>query len=59
VGQHAQEHVRVDPVGQPVPDGAHVQFGVQGAEEGVSFHLCKSGVVHHRTAVRADRRSDL
>jgi hypothetical protein len=26
---------------------------------GVSFHLCKSGVVHHRTAVRADRRSVL
>jgi len=28
-------------------------------EEGVSFHLCKSGVVHHRTAVWADRRSVL
>ncbi len=26
---------------------------------GVSFHLCKAGVVHHRTAVRADRRSGL
>jgi hypothetical protein len=26
---------------------------------GVSFHLCKSGVVHHRTAVWADRRSCL
>lgn len=26
---------------------------------GVSFHLCKSGVVHHRTAIRADRRSVL
>ncbi|ORA70399.1 hypothetical protein BST28_22990, partial [Mycolicibacter kumamotonensis] len=25
--------------------------------EGVSFHLCKSEVVHHRTAVGADRRS--
>lgn len=29
------------------------------AAAGVSFHLCKSGVVHHRTAVRADRRSVL
>lgn len=28
-------------------------------DEGVSFHLCKSGVVHHRTAVGADRRSVL
>ncbi|OQZ90704.1 hypothetical protein BST10_22170 [Mycolicibacter algericus DSM 45454] len=26
---------------------------------GVSFHLCKSEVVHHRTAVGADRRSVL
>jgi len=26
---------------------------------GVSFHLCKSGVVHHRIAVGADRRSVL
>lgn len=26
---------------------------------GVSFHLCKSGVVHHRTAIGADRRSVL
>ncbi|WP_081485281.1 condensation domain-containing protein [Mycobacterium xenopi] len=26
---------------------------------GVSFHLCKSGVVHHRTAIWADRRSVL
>jgi len=35
---------------------------VDGLREGrldVSFHLCKSGVVHHRTAVRADRRSVL
>lgn len=27
--------------------------------EGVSFHLCRSGVVHQRTAVGADRRSVL
>ncbi len=25
----------------------------------MSLHLCKSGVVHHRTDVRADRRSGL
>ena len=31
----------------------------QAAQRDVSFHLCKSGVVHHRTAVRADRRSVL
>ena len=30
-----------------------------GAARGVSFQLCKSGVVHHRTAVWADRRSVL
>jgi hypothetical protein len=33
-------------------------FGVVDPRRGVSFHLCKSGVVHHRTAVRADRRND-
>src|SRR6476660_2747842 len=33
VGQHAQEHVGADPVGQPVPDGPDVEFGVEGAEE--------------------------
>jgi hypothetical protein len=32
--------------------------GVDGAQ-GVSSHLCKSGVVHHRIAVWADRRSVL
>jgi predicted ATPase len=32
---------------------------LEAAAAGVSFHLCKSGVVHHRTAVRADRRSVL
>ncbi len=28
-----QEHVGADPVGQPMPDGAYVQFAVEGAEE--------------------------
>ncbi len=33
VGEHVQEHVGADPVGQPMPDGAYVQFAVEGAEE--------------------------
>jgi hypothetical protein len=33
VGQHPQEHVGADPVGEAVADGPHVQFGVKGAEE--------------------------
>jgi len=45
VGQHAQEHVGADPVGQPMPDGAHVQFGVEGAEE--PFDVFESLVAQH------------
>src|ERR1700682_2667806 len=33
VGQHPQEHVGADPVGEVVADGPHVEFGVEGAEE--------------------------
>src|SRR6185503_9100069 len=33
VGQHAQEHVGAHPVGQPMPDGPHVQFAVESAKE--------------------------
>ena len=33
--------------------------GGRGGQAGVSFQLCKSGVVHHRTAVWAGRRSVL
>ncbi len=32
---------------------------VNPSQQGVSFHLCKSGVVQYRTAVGADRRSVL
>ncbi|TVS86969.1 hypothetical protein [Mycobacterium helveticum] len=35
------------------------QMGLPIASTGVSFHLCKSGVVHHRTAVGRSRRSVL
>ena len=45
-----------------VGSGALVASTLSGsavAHAGVSFHLCKSGVVHHRTAVWADRRSVL
>ena len=28
-----REHVGAHPVGQPMPDGPHVQFAVEGAEE--------------------------
>ncbi len=38
---------------QPAPFQRGEEFA------GVSFHLCKSGVVHHRTAVGADRRGVL
>jgi hypothetical protein len=33
VGQHPQEQVGTDPVGQPMPDGPHIEFAVEGAEE--------------------------
>ncbi|WP_281291883.1 helix-turn-helix domain-containing protein, partial [Mycobacterium helveticum] len=36
---------------------AGVQFVAIDPGRGVSFHLCKSGVVHHRTAVGRSRRS--
>jgi hypothetical protein len=68
-------HQSVEPAGTPVPyptvdalardphpppERVNVLAGRQIAHHlGVSFHLCKSGVVHYRTAVGADRRSDL
>ncbi|BBU20359.1 IS110 family transposase [Mycobacterium xenopi] len=39
--------------------GAKVVMVPTTQSAGVSFHLCKSGVVHHRTAIWADRRSVL
>ena len=44
----------------PVGDLGAVAWQAQWAQvPGVSFQLCKSGVVHHRTAVWAGRRSVL
>ncbi len=43
--------------GKQVYRAGVAQWKAQQAD--VSFHLCKSGVVHQRTAVRADRRSVL
>ena len=40
VGQHAQEDVGADAVGQAVADRAHVEVGVEGAEE--PLDVCES-----------------
>ena len=49
VGQHAQEHVGAHPIGQAVADGAHVEFGVEGAEE--PLDVFESLVAQHHIVV--------
>ena len=52
--------VEVAGVGEPGVDVPGVEPpGIAVTDVGVSCHLCKSGVVHHRIAVWADRRSVL
>lgn len=54
--------IREIPSAAVIIDGAMVigmAVNLIAIKVGVSFHLCKSEVVHHRTAVGADRRSVL
>ena len=49
VGQHPREHMGADPVGEPMADGAHVEFGVEGAEE--PFDVFEALVPQHHVVV--------